>query len=83
MARITVEDALHAEPNRFALCIIAAKRAKQLFDGAESKYKYRGNKAIVTALREVAAKVVRWSGPSLVSEHEHLHVNGNGNGTGA
>ena len=53
MARITIEDCLDNVPNRFALVMLAAKRARQLREGelvtVESK-----NKECVTALREAA-----------------------------
>jgi DNA-directed RNA polymerase subunit omega len=55
MARVTVEDCLEKVPNRFALVLMVAKRAKQLMKGAESTVAMRANKTIVGALREVAA----------------------------
>lgn len=54
MARITVEDCLKRVPSRFALAIIAFKRAKMLLQGSPPLVKC-DNKAIVTALREIAA----------------------------
>jgi len=58
MARVTVEDCLKAVPNRFALVILASKRAKQLLNGAKPLIK-RKNKEVIISLREVAAgKVV-------------------------
>ncbi|MHB1661749.1 MAG: DNA-directed RNA polymerase subunit omega [bacterium] len=53
MARVTIEDCLVNVENRFALVIIAAKRARQLMEGKESKITSR-NKPIVVALREIA-----------------------------
>ena len=35
MARVTVEDCLEVIPNRFLLAMVASKRAKQLYKGAE------------------------------------------------
>lgn len=55
MARVTVEDCLENVPNRFALVLLVAKRAKQLMKGAEMTVATKGNKIIVGALREVAA----------------------------
>lgn len=55
MARVTVEDCLEKVPNRFALVLMVAKRAKQLMKGAESTVAMKTNKTIVGALREVAA----------------------------
>jgi len=58
MARITVEDCLRKVPNRFELVLLAAERAKQLFRGAKPLL-VTGNREIITALREIAAGVVR------------------------
>ena len=54
MARVTVEDCLDKVPNRFALVLLVAKRAKQIMKGSELTVAVRGNKTIVGALREVA-----------------------------
>ena len=54
MARITVEDCLREENNRFSLVLLASKRAKQLLSGAEKATDTRGNKSVVSALREIA-----------------------------
>lgn len=62
MARITVEDCLANEHNRFALVRLASKRAKQLLSGDTAVTDTRGNKSIVSALREIAAQKVRFSG---------------------
>ena len=58
MARITIEDCLKNVDNRFELIHLAIKRAKQLEGGAKAVVKSK-NKAIVTALREIAAGKVR------------------------
>lgn len=61
MARITVEDCLTKETNRFGLVLLAAKRAKQLLNGAKQVIEdNRGNKSVVTALREIADGQVRF-----------------------
>ena len=61
MARITVEDCLTKERNRFALVQLASKRAKQLLHGSRpSVLDNRGNKSVVMALREIAAGQVRF-----------------------
>ncbi len=52
MARVTVEDCLEVIPNRFALAMVAAQRAKQLLRGAPALVQSK-NKFIVTALREI------------------------------
>ncbi|MBI3303994.1 MAG: DNA-directed RNA polymerase subunit omega [Deltaproteobacteria bacterium] len=54
MARITVEDCLAKIPNRFELVVVAARRAKELLQGARPLVRAE-NKEVVTALREVAA----------------------------
>ncbi|MFN7729453.1 MAG: DNA-directed RNA polymerase subunit omega [Bdellovibrio sp.] len=55
MARVTVEDCLDKVPNRFALVLLVAKRAKQVMKGSEMTVATKGNKTIVASLREVAA----------------------------
>jgi len=54
MARVTVEDCLDTVTNRFALCLLAAKRARALLDEAEPLVE-TNNRETVTALREIAA----------------------------
>jgi DNA-directed RNA polymerase subunit omega len=54
MARVTVEDCLDTVTNRFALCLLAAKRARALLDEAEPLLETQ-NRETVTALREIAA----------------------------
>ncbi|MDZ4676620.1 MAG: DNA-directed RNA polymerase subunit omega [Oligoflexia bacterium] len=58
MARITVEDCLTNVANRFALVMLVSKRAKQIMRGSKPLVSVKDNKAIVTALREVAANKV-------------------------
>lgn len=55
MARVTIEDCLDNVENRFALTILAAKRARQLGKGASAVVDSPRNKEAVTALREIAA----------------------------
>jgi len=59
MARVTVEDCLEREENRFALVVLAANRARQLMKGAASLVQSK-NKAAVTALREIAGGKVHY-----------------------
>jgi len=59
MARVTVEDCLEKVPNRFALVILAAERARQIARGASSLVDC-DNKPAVTALREIAAGMVEF-----------------------
>ena len=54
MARVSAEDCLRNIPNPFALCIVAATRARQLMAGARPTL-VCDNKAAVTSLREIAA----------------------------
>ncbi len=71
MARITVEDCLQKENNRFALVLLASRRTKQLLNGAKVLISdARGNKALVTSLREIAAGEVRFMTPEEKVEHE-------------
>ncbi len=54
MARITVEDCSEKIPNMFQLVLVAAKRARQLANGAEPMIDWENDKPTVVALREVA-----------------------------
>ena len=67
MARITVEDCLRNCENRFALVHISAKRAHELFKGAQSLLRCK-NREVVTSLREIAAKKVGFIGEDLPAE---------------
>ncbi|MBW1761681.1 MAG: DNA-directed RNA polymerase subunit omega [Deltaproteobacteria bacterium] len=62
MARVTVEDCLVHEENRFALVILAARRTRQLIKGAPALVRST-NRPIVTALREIADKQVYFARP--------------------
>ncbi|MCB0341786.1 MAG: DNA-directed RNA polymerase subunit omega [Pseudobdellovibrionaceae bacterium] len=63
MARVTVEDCLDNVHNRFALVLLVSKRAKQLLKGLPPTVKTKGNKYVVSALREVAAGKVAFRRP--------------------
>lgn len=58
MARITVEDCLDNVENRFQLVLVAAKRARQLTQGAEAAVPKENDKPTVLALREIAGGFV-------------------------
>jgi DNA-directed RNA polymerase subunit omega len=60
MARITVEDCLEVVDNRFELVMMAAKRARQLAGGVESKLdnSEANDKPTVLALRAIAAREI-------------------------
>ncbi len=60
MARVTVEDCLEKVPNRFAMTILAAERARSLSKGAQPLLRC-DNKAAVTSLREIAEGKVRFT----------------------
>ena len=62
MARVTVEDCLEHEENRFALVVLASKRARELMKGAPAMVASK-NRESVTALREIAAQKVHWDRP--------------------
>ncbi len=65
MARVTVEDCLDIIPNRFQLAMVASKRAKQLYKGAEPLIENKSrNKKVVLALREIAAEVINYEIPA-------------------
>lgn len=62
MARVTVEDCLEHDENRFALVVLAARRTRQLMKGAPALV-HSKNRPAVTALREIASQKVYFSRP--------------------
>ncbi len=60
MARVTVEDCLEREENRFALVVLASSRTRQLMKGSAQLVRSR-NKAAVISLREIAAGRVHFN----------------------
>ncbi|MGF1467202.1 MAG: DNA-directed RNA polymerase subunit omega [Sandaracinaceae bacterium] len=62
MARVTVEDCLEHDENRFALVVLASQRTRQLMKGAPALVPSK-NRPAVTALREIAAQRVYWNRP--------------------
>ena len=58
MARITVEDCLENIDNQFDLVLVAAKRARQIANGADPLVDLENDKPTVVALREIAAGLV-------------------------
>jgi DNA-directed RNA polymerase subunit omega len=70
MARVTVEDCLDKVPNRFSLVLLVAKRVKQLMKGAELTVAARGNKLVVSSLREVAMGNIRFDMGSTLPEEQ-------------
>lgn len=59
MARVTVEDCLKRVPNRYSLVHIAAKRVRQMREGAQYLVHSPKNEDIVIALREIAIGKIR------------------------
>ena len=55
MARVTIEDCLKNVDNRFTLVHLAAKRVRQVREGADLLVKSSKNEDVVTVLREIAA----------------------------
>ena len=52
-------------PNRFLLVMIAAKRTKQLYKGAQPLIENKaGNKKVVLSLREIASGKVEYEIPA-------------------
>jgi DNA-directed RNA polymerase subunit omega len=60
MARVTVEDCLTHEDNRFSLVLLASQRARQIMKGAPALVSSK-NRPAVTALREIASERVHWN----------------------
>jgi DNA-directed RNA polymerase subunit omega len=63
VARVTVEDCLEREDNRFALVILASKRARQIMKGSTPLIRCN-NRPNVNSLREIAAGRVHFDRPS-------------------
>lgn len=62
MARITVEDCLEHVENRFDLVLLAARRARQIAQGADPLVPAENDKPTVIALREIAENLVSADG---------------------
>ena len=71
MARVTVEDCLEHEENRFALVILAAGRTRQLMKGAPALVSSK-NRPAITALREIAKQRVHWNRPVSDAVNEYI-----------
>ena len=71
MARITVEDCLEHVDNRFDLVLLAARRARQIAQGADPLVPAENDKPTVIALREIAENLVSKSGlDEMEAQHE-------------
>ena len=58
MARVTVEDCVLSVPNRFELCLIASKRARNIISGAHTELSQSKEKPTVIALREIGENLI-------------------------
>jgi len=74
MARTTVEDCLENVDNRFQLVLIAAKRAREISNGAEPLVPEDNDKPTVIALREIAEGLIDASILDKTSAREHAEV---------
>ena len=72
MARVTVEDCLEQEENRFALVVLAAQRTRAIMKGGPALVNAK-NKAPVISLREIAAGKVRFHRPSVEAVAEYIN----------
>ena len=66
MARVTVEDCIEKVPNRFALVLLAAQRARNISRGEAIEVDRDNDKNPVVALREIAEEKVEL--PSLEAD---------------
>jgi DNA-directed RNA polymerase subunit omega len=80
MARVTVEDCLEKEENRFALVVLAASRTRSLMKGAPQLVNAK-NKPPVISLREIAAGKVRYHRNSVEVVQEYIEELNRGAGT--
>jgi len=71
MARITVEDCLEHVDNRFDLVLLAARRARQISQGADPLVTPENDKPTVIALREIADNLISKTGlDEMEAQHE-------------
>jgi len=75
LARVTIEDCLEYEENRFALVLLAANRTRQLIRGSQPLVS-GNNKSAVMALREIAAGKVSFHRESIEVLREWLDEHG-------
>lgn len=68
MARVSIEDCQKIMPNRFALVIVAANRARQLMSSSTPLVATK-NKHAVTALREIAEGKVIMKGEPVLADN--------------
>ncbi len=58
MARVTIEDCLENVENRFELVLLAARRARQISQGADALVEIDNDKPTVLALHEIADNLI-------------------------
>lgn len=58
MARVTVEDCIKKEKNRFNLVLLAAHRARKIMEGAPITVDREKDKDPIVALREIAGSSI-------------------------
>ncbi len=75
MARVTVEDCLKMVDNRFALVLLAAKRARQVEMGSPPLVDDMGDKPTVIALREIAEGLIDAEKIEAIAAHQDLREN--------
>ena len=77
MARVTIEDCLVRVSNRYSLVHIAAKRVRQMREGAQYLVHSPKNEDIVVSLREIAAgktRVRQMALPDAAEEMEAIEM---------
>jgi DNA-directed RNA polymerase subunit omega len=63
VARVTIEDCLKNVNNRFELVHLAARRVRQVREGADLLVQRSKNGDVVTVLREIAAGRIKVAPP--------------------
>lgn len=71
MARVTVEDCIEVINNRFDMVLSAARRSRQLLNGAEPHLEWENDKPTVMALREISAGLIT---KDVLDEAENINV---------
>ncbi len=71
MARVTVEDCIEVINNRFEMVLSAARRSRQLLNGAEPNLEWENDKPTVMALREISEGIIT---KDVLDEAENLNV---------
>ncbi len=72
MARVTIEDCLENVENRFELVLLAARRARQISEGADPLVDVDNDKPTVIALREIADNLISSDGMDAMDTKREL-----------